>query len=195
VLVLTDEEIQNLTDAERRDLIGRLARPIADSGITAGDLVRARRVRVLLMGISVLVLIPWIGYLAWTLPQTYTANNWAATWIGFDAILLVLMAGTLLLGWQRRFAVILGAFATGVLLGCDAWFDVMTARPGDVGDSVASALLVELPLAVLLISGSLRMMRLAAERLWILEPGQSVWQIRIPVPRQGGRRLLLKRAA
>lgn len=177
---MTDDEIDALSDAERRELIGRLARPIADSRITAAALVRARRLRLTLMLLSAAALGPWIAYLAWTLPNTYRADNWDATWIGFDTIMLALIVATLVLGWQRRLAVVVTAFATGVLLACDAWFDAMTANPDDRAGSIIAALVVELPLAALLISGALRMMRLAAERLWILEPGQSVLQIRIP---------------
>jgi hypothetical protein len=52
------------------------------------------------------------------------------------------------------------AFTTGVLLVCDAWFDVLTARRGDFAVAVLIAALGELPLAAMLIVGTLRIVRL-----------------------------------
>jgi len=33
-----------------------------------------------------------------SLPNTYVAQNWSATWFGFDALLVALMATTAILG-------------------------------------------------------------------------------------------------
>ena len=77
---------------------------------------------------------------------------------------------------------VLTAFATGVLLVCDAWFDVVTAHGDDQTWSVVSALVVELPLAAFLIIGALQILRLVAARLWALDAGQHAWQVRIPLP-------------
>jgi hypothetical protein len=52
------------------------------------------------------------------------------------------------------------AFATGLLLVCDAWFDVMTADADDIALSLVTAFVVELPLAALLIAGSLQRFRM-----------------------------------
>jgi hypothetical protein len=49
-----------------------------------------------------IALIPWIIYLAFTLPANYVAHNWPATWIGFDSVLIAFMATTAVLGWLRR---------------------------------------------------------------------------------------------
>ncbi len=125
-------------------------------------------------------LLPWIVILSVTLPKSYVARNWALTWVGFDIVLAMLMATTAILGWQRRQLIILTGFATGVLLICDAWFDVMTAAPADAWLAVLSAVLVELPLAGILIFGAVRLVRLMAERMWSLQPGMSVWSLRIP---------------
>ena len=40
------------------------------------------------------------------------------------------MAATAVLGWLGCQLVVLPAFTTGVLLICDAWFDIVTAGPG-----------------------------------------------------------------
>ena len=110
---------------------------------------------------AAIALIPWIAYLALTLPQNYNAQNWRATWVGFDVLLLVFIAATAVLGFLRHRLLTLFAFATGVLLICDAWFDVMTARRGDILVSVLTAAVGELPLAAILIGGTLRIVRLA----------------------------------
>ncbi len=79
------------------------------------------------------------------LAENYAAQHWRATWIGFDTVLLALMIATAVLGFLRRHVLTLFAFTTGVLLVCDAWFDVMTARRGDMMVSVLTAALGELP--------------------------------------------------
>jgi hypothetical protein len=116
-------------------------------------------------------------YLAYSLPDKYVAHNWPVTWVGFDILLLLFMAATALLGLLRRQLLILTAFTTGVLLFCDAWFDVMTAGPTDRTLSILTAVLGELPLAALLITGALRILRLTATRLYFLDPGMPLWRI------------------
>jgi hypothetical protein len=180
--VLTDAQIAAMTAQERRDLIRRLSRPVDEIVPSRRWLRRTQEASVGLMVAGAVVLVPWIGYLAVSLPRAYVARNWDRTWVGFDVLLLVLILATAVLGWLRRQVLVLTAFATGVLLLADAWFDVMTADAGDVGVSLLTALLVELPLAGLLIAGSLRVVRLTAERLWALEPGRPVWQVQIPLP-------------
>ena len=97
--------------------------------------------------------------------------------MGFDVLLLLFMAVTAVLGLLRRQLLVLTAFTTGVLLICDAWFDVMTAAPADRWPSVLTAVLGELPLAALLITGALRILRLTATRLYVLDPGMPLWRI------------------
>jgi hypothetical protein len=122
--------------------------------------IEIRRIRSWLTVSAALALIPWIVYLGYTLPQSYVAQNWRATWVGFDILLLIFMSATAVLGFRRHHLLTLFAFTTGVLLTCDAWFDVMTARRGDVVVSVLTAAFGELPLAAVLIGGTLRIARL-----------------------------------
>jgi hypothetical protein len=180
--VLTDEQIAAMSPQERRDLIKRLARPLDDFVPSHRWLRRTRELRVLLVVGSAVVLVPWIAYLAITLPPRYVADNWDVTWVGFDVLLLVMMVATAVLGYLRRQMLVMTAFATGVLLVCDAWFDVVTAHGNDQTWSVVSAVVVELPLAALFITGSLQILRLVAARLWALDAGQHAWQVRIPLP-------------
>jgi hypothetical protein len=174
--VLSDALIAAMSPAERRDLIQRLERPL-DEVFPAPIARRMRRNRLSLMVGGSIVLIPWIIYLGLTLPANYVAHNWPATWIGFDSLLIAFMVATAALGWLRRQLVILPGFTTGVLLICDAWFDIMTAGPGQIWMSVLTAALGNLPVAVLLITGALRILRLTATRLWLLDSGTPAWRL------------------
>ena len=179
--MLSDEQIATMSPLERRELIKRLARPIDEIPSTRW-LRRTREIRIALMVLSAVALVPWIVYLSVSLPRAYVAYNWAATWVGFDVLLLVMMTATAVFGILRRQMLVVTAFATGVLLIADAWFDVMTAHGDERTWSVLSALLIELPLAVLLILGSMQVLRLVAARLWALDEGTHAWQVRIPLP-------------
>lgn len=185
--MLSADEIAALTDDERRALISQLVRPISDTSVNLQAIARARRVRITLMTLSVVAMVPWTIYLAYTLPETYRAQNWSAAWVGFDVMMLILMVLTLVLGWRRRLVAVPVAFGLGVMLLVDGWFDVITARYHDLDDSIIG-LLFELPFAVLLISGSLRLLRVSAERLWVIAPGQRVWEIPVPLPVRRRRR-------
>jgi hypothetical protein len=162
--VLTDEQIAALSPTERRALIARLVRPVEELVPSRRWLRRTREVRVAVMVLSAVVLVPWIGYLAVTLPRVYVARHWDVAWVGFDLMLLALIVATAVLGYLRRQLLVLTAFAAGVLLICDAWFDVLTAHGDDRTWSVVTAVAVELPLAGLLIAGALQVLRLVAAR-------------------------------
>ncbi|BBZ49889.1 hypothetical protein H7H82_02060 [Mycobacterium heidelbergense] len=174
--ILSDAQIAALTPEQRRDLISRLEQPLSDV-IDPAFLGRIRRVRLGLMIGGAIAMIPWLGYLSVTLPGNYVAHNWPVTWIGFDVLLVAFMVATAVLGYLRRQLLVPAAFTTGVLLICDAWFDLMTAGPRDVWLSVATALLIEVPLAVFMILSAQRLLRLTMMRLWLLNPGMRLWQL------------------
>ncbi|HEY3002080.1 MAG TPA: hypothetical protein VGJ44_06990 [Kribbellaceae bacterium] len=178
---LTDEQILELTPQERRDLVRRLTLP-PEGFPTAETVHRIRRMRIALMIVSVLVLVPWTVYLAYALPDHYVADNWAVTWVGFDILLVAMLGATAVFGWLRRQLLFLTAFASGVLLVCDAWFDVLTSQPHDRLEAIASALLLELPLAVVLLAGPLRLMRYVAVRHGLLDAGVPLHRMPIPIP-------------
>ncbi|MFI5712871.1 hypothetical protein [Kribbella sp. NPDC051620] len=179
---LSDEEIAGMSPAERRELIRRLL-PESPLGPQRRMLQRLRKWRLLLLVLCVAVLVPWTVYLAVTLPSRYVARHWVATWVGFDILLMVMLTATAIAGWRRRQLVFPTAFASGVLLICDAWFDVMTSQPGnDLLQAVLSALLIELPLAIAFIAGPLRLMRIVATRHGLVEPGTRMWRVPIPLP-------------
>jgi hypothetical protein len=130
----------------------RLEGPL-DELVPAPVVTRMRRLRLALLVGGAIGLILWIVFLAITLPANYVA-------LGFDVLLVAFMVTTAVLVFLRRRLVLLTAFTTGVLLICDAWFDVITAGTHDLWVSALTATLVELPLAIVLITTALRILRL-----------------------------------
>jgi hypothetical protein len=173
---LSDAQIAAMSLAQRRELIQRLERPL-DEIFPPSLVKRMRHTRLTLMIGGTVALIPWMIYLAFTLPDNYVAHNWPATWIGFDCVLVTSMIATAVLGWQRRQLVILPGFTTGVLLICDAWFDIMTAGPGQIRLSVLTSVLINLPLATIMITGAIRIVRVTATRLWFIDPSTPAWRL------------------
>lgn len=172
---LSDQAIAMMSDDERRELIQRLERPLSE--VAPPNLARFRALRLGLMIGGSVALIPWITYLAFTLPENYVAQRWTVTWVGFDMLLVAFMAATAVLGLLRRQLLVLTAFTTGVLLICDAWFDVMTAGPSEVWWAILTAVAVELPIAVVMIRGALLITRLTLTRLLVIEPGMALWRV------------------
>jgi hypothetical protein len=173
---LSDAQIAALSPAERRQLIKRLERPLSE----LASLTEVHRIRWGWLGImtgGTLVLIPWIVYLAFALPDDYLVHDWTATWVGFDLLLLALMAATVIFGMLRRQLMLLTAFGTGVLLICDAWFDLMTAGTNDFRIAILTAAFGDLPLAAVLITGALRLVRFTVIRMWLLEPKTPLWRL------------------
>jgi hypothetical protein len=129
--VLSDAQIAALTAVQRGELIQRLERPLAElrpGGVPA----KLKQAHLGLMTGGALFMIPWTVYLDLTLPENYTVSNWPLTWLGFDSLLVVFMAATATLTWLHRQVLVFPAFTTGILLLCDAWFDVTTASPGEL---------------------------------------------------------------
>ncbi|MFJ9414175.1 hypothetical protein ACIRPT_08405 [Streptomyces sp. NPDC101227] len=92
-----------------------------------------------------LLLLPWLGYLAGTLPPAE-----AAAWVALDALeaACLLAAGTRLLRGDARYRA--PAAAAAVLLLADACIDMATAAPGtELATAIAMAIGAELPLAAL----------------------------------------------
>src|SRR5580658_4236296 len=105
-------------------------------------------------------MIPWLLYLAFTLPASATDGHWALAWVGLDSCeaLALFATGRLLLRADNR--CVLTATATAVLLITDAWFDVTSATPGaELATSIAMALCLEIPIATLCAVIALRVIR------------------------------------
>ncbi|MCW3845441.1 hypothetical protein ONA70_35800 [Micromonospora yasonensis] len=96
-----------------------------------------------------LLTLPWIGYLAATLPRHALTVHYRAAWVGFDLGLVALLGLTAWYAYRGDRQVVLAAAGTATMLAVDAWFDVVTTPRGpDLVVSVLLAVLVELPLAV-----------------------------------------------
>jgi len=162
--MISDDTLRQMS-REDRAALGRSLAAIDGElpSLSAGD-ERRRRFVVLLTGASV-GLIPWIVLLALTLPHRYIAGHWRLTWVGFDVVLLGGLALTAWFAWRRRQAVVIAAFTTATLLTCDAWFDITTASGRfDTITAIASALILELPLAALLFAVAYHLLHLMARR-------------------------------
>lgn len=99
-------------------------------------------------GVSML---PWLVYLAATLPGRETVGHWDVVWVGLDAAEMagLVATGLLLRADDARRA--LTGIVTATLLAADAWFDCGTAATaGDRAAAFAMAAGAELPLAALL---------------------------------------------
>jgi hypothetical protein len=110
-----------------------------------------RRVLLLLIGGAAVFLVPWTAYPADTLPAEHNTNQWRLAWVGFDIALVCCFAVATWLGLSRRREAVPLLAGTAALLCCDAWFDVVLdwTEP-DRWTSVAMAVLVEVPIAILL---------------------------------------------
>jgi hypothetical protein len=105
--------------------------------------------------------------LAVTLPHYYRTGGWRGAWVGFDLAELVAFAATGWAAWRRRQMLIICLVVLATLLLCDAWFDVvLDARTKGFGLSLTSALVIELPLALLAIAAAHRLLRQSFATLW-----------------------------
>jgi hypothetical protein len=110
--------------------------------------IHRRRRALLVYGAFAFALVPWTAYLTSSLPSRHETAHWDILWAGFDVGLISVgvATGVALLRGSRLLPIF--ASVTGALLLCDAWFDVLTSKPGsERAWSVAEALLAELPLA------------------------------------------------
>jgi hypothetical protein len=95
-------------------------------------------------------LVPWVGYLAVSLPRRNVSHDYRGTWVGFDVILVLTLLRAAWLVSRRTPSMILSTCAASTLLVVDAWFDVTTAERGAARtQALWSAFLLELPGAVL----------------------------------------------
>ena len=111
---------------------------------------RFRRWAPRLLALAALGLVPWTLWLTFSLPSRHVSQHYDLAWTGFDVALAVAFGAT---AWSAlrhpRWLAPLAA-ATGTMLLCDAWFDVVTASGGGERiEAVAEAAFAELPLAAI----------------------------------------------
>jgi len=180
--MLSDDDLQSLSRDELADLRRRLAHVAGDMpSLTAGN--QRRRRFVVVVTIATLGLIPWVIGLAVTLPKHYIAGHWTLTWVGFDIGLLTSLGLTAYMAWRRRQAVIGFAFLSAAMLTCDAWFDITTSSGTvDVVTSIASAALVELPLAAMLFAVAHQLLSAATDQARRSHDGNTTtWSFKTPL--------------
>lgn len=98
----------------------------------------------------------WTIYIGVILPRQYSANHWDFAWVGLDIAQSSMLIGAAWAAWRRNLVLVLFATACATLLVVDAWFDVTTARRGNITQSLLQAILVELPSALVLLWVALR---------------------------------------
>jgi hypothetical protein len=197
--VIDEAELRRMTPEERADLARALAKVNAQSLAPTPLSQRRRRLVIAASLLGVLVLAVWIGVLEDKLPRHYTAGGWRSTWVGFDVALLLVFAATAWAAWRRRQILIVCLMVLATLLSCDAWFDT-TLDWGTNGFtlSLLSALLIELPLAVVALIGARRLLRLTLGRLEVLAgapgPVPSFWRVPLFGDYGGSYRTLLHKS-
>lgn len=161
--MINEADLRKMSPGERRRLAHELARLDYPQPLLGLDLTRGRRLAVLTSIVACVVLAGWIIVLVLTLHRSFNSQHWRGAWVGFDFFLLFGFAATGWAFWRGRQVVIVFLLVTGTLLCCDAWFDVvLDAGTPSVWLSVASAVFVELPLAILLFNAARRLIRLSA---------------------------------
>jgi len=136
--------------------------PPADGSGHAGRR-RARRLAWLYAGAAV-ILLPWIGFLAVTLPKRQFDLHYRAAWVGFDVLLVFAISRTAYLAFREDERVQFPATATATLLIVDAWFDVTTSGGrGQLFEALLLAVFIEIPAAVFSIYVARRVNRRSLE--------------------------------
>ena len=80
-----------------------------------------------LFALCSVLLLPWIVYLALTLPARQLSANYDVAWVGFDVMLLGGLASTAYFALRRSRYLSTAATATATFLVVDVWFDIMTS--------------------------------------------------------------------
>ena len=103
-----------------------------------------------LLALVALALVPWTLWLTFSLPSRHVAQHYDAAWVGFDIALAAAFAATAWSALRRPRWLAALAAATGTMLLCDAWFDVVTSSGGaERVEAVAEAAFAEIPLAAI----------------------------------------------
>ena len=161
--MINEADLRQMSPEERRKLARSLAAVGYPKPLFGIYLTRSRRLGVLVSIAACTVLVVWIIVLVLTLHRSFHAQHWKGAWVGFDFILLLAFAATGWAFWRGRQIVIACLLVTATLLCCDAWFDVvLDLGNSDVWLSVASAVLVEIPMAFLMFNAARRLIRLSA---------------------------------
>jgi hypothetical protein len=188
--VFDEAELKRMSPRERARLMQMLAL-IDMPRLSSPGSTRRRKWFLLGTIVCCVALAIWIGVLAVTLPRYYRAGGWRGAWVGFDLAELAAFAATAWAAWRGRQVLIMCLIVLATLLLCDAWFDVtLNVRTSGFLVSLLSALLIEIPLAILAILGARRLLRLTIGRIrsreGLVGPVPSLWRIPLFGPDEGG---------
>ncbi len=114
------------------------------------------------------IMVPWTIYLGYSLPARQDSPHYDIAWVGFDVLLLVMLASTGYLALRRSAYLAIAAAATATILLVDAWFDVMTSPRRQLPQAITSAVFIELPLAGLCAWLSYHTQHLEEQRIVLL---------------------------
>jgi hypothetical protein len=173
--------VQSLNADERRQLLRQLVDTEQQSPARQGTNWKWDALLVVIIG-GCIVLAAWIGYLIVSLPAFYRTGSWRGAWVGFDLAELAAFAATGWAAWKRRQILIICLIVLATLLLCDAWFDVvLDARTAGFLGSLVSALVIEVPIAVIAILVARRLLRLTIGQVIKYEGGSgpvpSLWKV------------------
>src|SRR5689334_6684782 len=102
-----------------------------DEGAPPPVVPRLRRGLAPLFFLAGLGLVPWTAYLILPLPGRHLQTGfYDLAWGGFDIGLAALLVATGAGLLRRKLWVQSTATAAATMLVCDAWFDVLSSRPG-----------------------------------------------------------------
>jgi len=165
--MIGEEQLRRMSRDERLELMRTLAAMESPDPAMIRTGARRRTLALAAIIVCCVVLVAWIGVLAVTLPRYYRTGGWRGAWVGFDIGLLAAFAATGWASWKRRQLLIICLIVLATLLCCDAWFDVvLDARTPGFYWSLASALIIELPLAAIAIAAARRLLRMTSWALW-----------------------------
>ena len=171
-----------MTHDERRELARALAAIDVPHPLLDPILRRRRRIALLVVTVCCVALAAWIAILLQTLPERYTSSDWRAVWVGLDIAELLGFAATAWAAWSQRQIVIFFMIMTGTLLVCDAWFD-LALDYGSSGftTSVLSAVLAEVPLALIMFAAARRLIKVTVHTVMQLSgftgPVPPLWRV------------------
>jgi hypothetical protein len=176
-----ENALQSLSAEERRQLLRQLVDTEQRSRVRPGTSWKWDLLLVVIIG-GCILLAAWIGYLAVSLPSFYRAGSWRGAWVGFDLAELFMFAVTGWAAWKRRQILIICLIVLATLLLCDAWFDVvLDARTSGFLSSLVSALVIEVPIAVIAVLVARRLQRLTIGQVIKYEGGSgrvpSLWKV------------------
>jgi hypothetical protein len=182
--------LRSLSEDERRHLLRRLVNADRHPPVKAGTSWKWDLLLVLIIG-GCILLAAWIGYLTVSLPAFYRAGSWRGAWVGFDVAELLVFAITGWAAWRRRQVLIICLIVLATLLLCDAWFDVvLDTRTAGFLSSLLSALLVEVPIALIAIVVARRLLRITVGQVIKYEGGAGpvppLWKIPLFGPEGAG---------